>query len=370
MNICYLANAASIHTQRWATHFSKRGHKVTVLSLTNANIPAVTVRWIGPDANARGPVAYLLCLPRLRRALRELKPDILHAHYAGGYGMAAALTGFHPLVTTAMGSDVLIVARDSRVSRQVIRHSLRQADLVTSCSRHMTTVIEDLGIKPERLLTLPYGVDAGVFHPGIRQQLASPASSPLIVSTRTLEPVYNVELLIEALPGVMKEFPRAKTLIIGDGRERAKLQARAQELGIARYVTFLGKKRPVEIADYLSAADVFVSTALSDGNNISLNEAMACGAFPIATDIPANREWINHGENGFLTGVHDPAALTAWLNRALAEKGLRDRAADSNWSIIQQRGLWSAAMETIETQYRNLTSNKGRPEPIRLATGV
>src|ERR1700679_2792829 len=98
MNICYLANAASIHTQRWALHFSKRGHNVTVLSLTSANIPGVTVRWIGPDANARGPIAYLLCLPRLRRALRELKPDILHAHYAGGYGLTAALTGFHPVV--------------------------------------------------------------------------------------------------------------------------------------------------------------------------------------------------------------------------------------------------------------------------------
>src|SRR5580704_5301543 len=130
MKICYLANAASIHTQRWATHFSKRGHDVTVISLTYATIPGVTVRWIGPDPNVRGRIAYLLCLPRLRRALRELKPDILHAHYAGGYGLTAALAGDYPLVLTAWGSDVLILPKSSRTLRWLVKFALRRADLV------------------------------------------------------------------------------------------------------------------------------------------------------------------------------------------------------------------------------------------------
>src|SRR5581483_12442875 len=126
-------------------------------------------------------------------------------------------------------------------------------------------------------------------------------SRPLIVSTRHLEPLYNVGLLIEAFPAIVHAFPGARLILIGDGSERARLQARARELGLDGQVQFLGRRRPAEVAGYLSAADLFVSTSLSDGNNISLNEAMACGAFPIATDIEANREWIAHGENGFLT---------------------------------------------------------------------
>ncbi len=168
MKICYLANAASIHTHRWATHFSKLGHDVTVVSLTDASIPGVNVRWMGIDPNVRGRIAYLLCLPRLRRTLRELKPDIVHAHYAGGYGLAAALAGYHPLVLTAWGSDVLILPQSSRSMRWLVKFALRRADLVTSMARHMTVAIGGLGVSGERLITLPFGVDTSIFHPGGR----------------------------------------------------------------------------------------------------------------------------------------------------------------------------------------------------------
>jgi glycosyltransferase involved in cell wall biosynthesis len=368
MKICFFANAASIHTHRWAIHYTKQGHDVTVFSLTPAEIPGVTVRSIAPDPNRRGRIAYLLCLPALRRALRRLQPDVLHAHYAGGYGLAAALAGFHPLVTTANGSDVLIVPRKSRLMGQVVRFSLRQADLVTSGSRHVTAVLEALGVSRHRILTLPYGIDPSMFHPGRRQTL--PDRSPLVVSTRTLEAVYNVGLLIEALPEIFQQFPRATALIAGDGGERAKLEARVGHLGLADRVTFLGKRQPAEIAGYLSAADVFVSTSFSDGNNISLNEAMACGAFPVATDIPVNREWIVHGQNGFLTSPTDAAALASFVNRALADRELRTQAAAANWNIIQQRGLWTAAMETMEQRYRNLIHAGEPPDEIRAAAGV
>ena len=115
---------------------------------------------------------------------------------------------------------------------------------------------------------------------------------------------------------------------------------------------------------------MFVSTSLSDGNNISLNEAMACGAFPVATDIPANREWIRHGENGFLTDLHDPHKLASLVIQALDHSGLRTAAAESNWNLIQQRGSRVSAMEAMEAQYRKLIRNDSEPEPIRIAEGV
>lgn len=368
MKICYFANAASIHTQRWATHFSKRGHDVTVVSLTKAVIPGVSVRCIGLDPNARGRVAYLLCLPRLRRALRELKPDIMHAHYAGGYGLAAALAGYRPLALTAWGSDVLILPNSSRLLRWLVKLALRRADLVTSMAPHMTAVIRRLGVAEDRLITLPFGVDTAIFHPGGRASDSD--APPLIVSTRHLEPLYNVGLLIEALPRIAAAFPTVKVMVLGDGSERERLQDRARDLKVALRVVFLGRKRPEEVARRLSRADVFVSTSLSDGNNISLNEAMACGAFPVATDIPANREWIRHGENGFLTGLHDSRTLANLVIEALERSSLRRTAAESNWNIVQQRGSWASAMEVMEMQYRRLIHMHGLPETIPLSVGI
>jgi L-malate glycosyltransferase len=369
MKICYLANAASIHTGRWASHFAGRGHDVTVVSLTDAGIDGVNVRWIGPDPNLYGRIAYLIAVPRLRRLLREIKPDVVHAHYAGGYGLTAALSGFRPLALTAWGSDVLILPRVSRLMRWLVQLALRRADLITSMAEHMTAAIRGLGVPGERVLTLPFGVDTKLFHSraasghGLSDRIT-------IVSTRHLEPLYNVGLLIEAMPAIAAAVPNVKLLLIGEGSERTRLQARVRELDLTRRVVFLGKKRPIEIAGYLSGADLFVSTSLSDGNNISLNEAMACGTFPIATDIPANREWIRHGENGLLTDLHDPRTLACLAIQALECVELRTRAAEKNWEIIQRRGSWDAAMETMEQHYRTLILPSAPTESIRMAARV
>jgi glycosyltransferase involved in cell wall biosynthesis len=368
MRICYLANTASIHTERWASHFTQRGHQVTVVSLTNAPIAGVDVRWIGPDPNVEGRGAYLWAVPRLRKLLRELNPDVLHAHYAGGYGLTAALSGFQPMALTAWGSDVLILPRTSLLMRLLVTHSLRQACLVTSMAQHMTAAITGLGVPGDRVLTLPFGVDTKLFRPACR--LSTSRAGFTIVSTRHLEPLYNINLLVEAMPEIAAALPDVRLLLIGEGSERGRLEARVRELDLASQVKFLGRKRPREIARYLSDADLFISTSLSDGNNVSLNEAMACGAFPIATDIPANREWIRHGENGFLTGVRDSHALAGLAVQALRQRDLRVRAAEINWEIIQRRGSWSAAMDVMEEKYRNLIQAGQPAGAVRAAAGV
>jgi glycosyltransferase involved in cell wall biosynthesis len=370
MKICYLANAASIHTQRWAAHFARRGHEVTVVSLTPSSIPGVDVRLVRPDPNVRGRIAYILAVPRLRRMLRDLNPDVMHAHYAGGYGLTAALCGFHPLVLTAWGSDVLILPHASRLMRKLVQFALRRADLVTSMADHMTKTIRALGVREERVVTLPFGVDTSVFHPRTGERRRPAEGSFTIVSTRHLEPLYNVGLLVEAMPTIAAAVPKVELFLIGDGSERARLESRVRELNLAAHVFFLGRKGPAEIAEYLSDAHLFVSTSRSDGNNVSLNEAMACGAFPIATDIPANREWIEHGGNGFLTDLDDPRTLAGLAIQAYQRPALRVSAAAANWEIIRQRGSWAAQMEIMEQQYRNLILNNEPAGAIRLAEGV
>ncbi|HYL72967.1 MAG TPA: glycosyltransferase [Bryobacteraceae bacterium] len=356
MKLCLLANAASIHTQRWATYFFNQGHAVAVLSLTNAHIPGATVQTVGPDPARVGRSAYLLALPRVRRALRTMTPDIVHGHYVGGYGLLAALSGFHPLVLSAWGSDVLVVPRTNRCLKWIVQQSLRRADLITSMADHMTATIRSLGVNGARVITLPFGVDTSVFHPNRRQ--ATNGVAPFIVSTRNLEPVYNVRLMIEALPKIFDASPNTRAEIIGDGSTRSGLEARARELGIDHRVSFTGRLPQSEIATRLSRADIFVSTSLSDGNNISLNEAMACGAFPVVTDIPANRQWIEHGRNGFLVDVDDPGGLANQVLGGLGHADLRRSAADLNWQIVQQRASWNSSMNLMEMTYQDLIARR------------
>ncbi len=118
-------------------------------------------------------------------------------------------------------------------------------------------------------------------------------------------------------------------------------------LGLADRFSFLGRLAPAALAAELRAAAVYVSTSRSDSTSVSLLEAMACGAFPVVTDLPANREWIADGENGLLVG-REPNGLAEALLRALGDGELRRAAAEKNARIISERGLWRDNMRRVE----------------------
>jgi glycosyltransferase involved in cell wall biosynthesis len=99
---------------------------------------------------------------------------------------------------------------------------------------------------------------------------------------------------------------------------------------------------------------VFVSSALSDGNNVSLNEAMACGCFPLATEIAANTQWLRDGHNGGLFPAGDAARLAAWIERAAAEPALRAAAARENRRIVEDRADWRVGVQRMGALYERL----------------
>jgi len=142
MKICYLANAASIHTKRWARHFAGRRHQITVISYQPGKIEGIQVYTL-PSTFFGTPVDYFLNLKRVRYLVQKISPDILHAHYVTSYGLFGALAGKRPLIISAWGSDVLVAPEKSWLLRQIVRFSLSRANLVTSVAEHMTQIIID-----------------------------------------------------------------------------------------------------------------------------------------------------------------------------------------------------------------------------------
>ena len=351
MHICYLANSENVHTQRWVRHFHGRGAKVSVISFSPGKIDDVECHYV--KTPFRSAFKYVFGLPRIRQLLKQLKPSILHAHYATGYGLVGACSGYHPFVLTCWGSDVLIAPNRSYVYRAVLRYVLKRADIVTSMAEHMTRRLPALGVEPSKVMTLPFGIDDTVFHPGLRRAVGS-RDFPTIISTRNFERLYNVELLLRSLPDVRRRFSEVRCILVGHGTQREELRQEASRLGVESMIEFTGTISQGEVAQRLAACDVFCTLAYSDGNNVSLNEAMACGCFPIASKIPANEEWIVDGQNGFLVPVDDPEAVADAICRALCHPELREKAAIVNWQIIQERGLWRKSMERMEEVYQKL----------------
>jgi len=284
----------------------------------------------------------------LRRALRRFQPDVVLGLYLSSGGLAACLSGFPHVAVSALGSDVN-TRIGSRVWRRVFRWLARRAMFVHAVSEPMAHTLEkEFGISADRIFVSPIGVDTG------QVSYVPPTSRPganRIVCTRAHLPVYDQGTVVRALRRLRDRGVPCRLIFVSTrGVERTR-QLVAQH-GVADWVTFREPYRYHELPQVLGEADVYVSASRSDGTSQSLLEAMATGTFPVVSDIPANRPWIRHGENGLLFPVGDDAALADCLQKALADDALRARAAPLNRRIVCERGDLSRETERMLVAFR------------------
>ena len=353
MKICYLANARSIHTKRWAKHFVSRGYEVIVVSYQFGEIEGIRTICLSKSISVSN-LEILRLLPRVRHIVREIWPDILHAHYATSYGIAGVISGKHPLVVTAWGSDVLITPEKSWAYRQMVSFVLSRADLVTTTAQHVTQHIIKKGYATKsKIVTLPFGVDLKYFNSNQRTRLHGEVPT-LVISTRHLDHGYDVDTYVRAIPKVLNSCHHVRFMIVGDGPLRGQLEQLAVNLGVRDKIDFRGNISHQEMPVLLKQSDVFVTTSPSDANNVSLNEAMACGVFPIVTDIPANRAWVEHRRNGLIFPCRDVDQLADSIIEALLQPEWRLKVMDINWEIIRTQASWALSMAEMENHYFRL----------------
>jgi glycosyltransferase involved in cell wall biosynthesis len=280
---------------------------------------------------------------------------LIHAHWAIPTGLIGVLVGLLlkiPLVVTIHGSDFRIGTTKTSLLKKTFLYVCRKANYIICVSEVLKRDIEKLGIKREKLSVFPMGVDE-TFLKSLREQDHTGISQDFrILSNRQLQPIYNISLLIRAIPVVLKEEPDAKFIIAGIGSERENLEKQVNDLNIGSSVQFLDWVMHEEMPKLLSQADIYISTSLGDGTSVSLLEAMASGAFPIVTDIPSNREWISDGENGFLVPLDDEKFLSERIVKAIRNRDLIERSRDHNFSLIREKALWPVTIAKTKEIYK------------------
>jgi glycosyltransferase involved in cell wall biosynthesis len=182
--------------------------------------------------------------------------------------------------------------------RKIFIYVCKKAMHLNCVSEVQKKEIEQLGIMNKKISIIPMGVDDPFLEIGKNRKIELNKRPFIILSNRNLLPIYNVSLLIRAIPIVLKE-EKTKFFIAGDGSEKENLKSQVKNLNLSTSVQFLGRVPHKEMLNLLAQADIYVSTSLYDGTSVSLLEALASGAFPVVTDIPSNREWITDGNNGF-----------------------------------------------------------------------
>ncbi len=309
---------------------------------------AIWARW--PVLNQVAVVSGLE--RRLADVVEQVRPDLLHAHSPALNGLAALRIARRfklPLVyeVRAFWEDAAVdhgTTREGslryRLTRALETHVLQRASAVTCICEGLRNDIVARGIPAGKVTVIANAVDVEQFSlggapdPELRAQLGLDGTRVLgfIGSFYAYE---GLALLLEGLPGLLKQRPEVRLLLVGGGPQEQALREQARALGVADRVVFTGRVPHAEVNRYYDLIDVLVYPRLSMRltelvTPLKPLEAMAQGRLFIASDVGGHRELIRDGETGVLFRAGDAADLTA--------KALDLLSQPERWPALKARG--------------------------------
>lgn len=358
--ICYVS-PLSIHSYRWIEAFSQKGYDVFLISDSHA--------WVAPKITF-APFYKLPALTRtnfplrlvsnylaMLKILKKIEPDFVHLHAQHHYWPAIASAGF-PFILTTWGTEVLKLPHSNFFRRSLARSVARKARMITVDAKCLKNIWVSIGVPEEKIGVIPFGVDVSLFNPHvdgqpIRRTLEIERNDVVVISTRPFyDDHYDVESLIKAIPFVVRKYQNVKFVIKGVGPLENYLKNLTRKLNVSEYVRFVGLVSFQEVAQYLAAADIYVSSCFIDSTSVSLLEAMACGLPPVVTDIAGNREWVKNEVNGFLFQPKMPSALAEKVIQLIENPSLRKIFGERCWEIVSKRATWEKCVSETEDVYK------------------
>lgn len=310
------------------------------------------------------PLMLVFGILALRKLVRRERIDIINAHWIVPNGFMAAivskLTGV-PVVPTLPGSDVFL-AQKNKLYGWMAQVAAKQAAAITTNSPQLGKDLVGLGADPKKLHTIIYGVDTSEIYPsktGVaekRKQLGVKPSELMILGVGRLVAKKGFHYLIQSMPAVLKKVPNAKLVIIGDGDQRAELEALVTKHKLQTSVVLPGFANRSDLRVLYNAADLFVLPSIRDdaGNlddqSVALVEAMATGTPVIATEFPGYSIVIEDRGNGHLTKERDPKDIAVAIIDVLKDDKRRQKMAVRSLQLIREKFAWPA----IAKQYREL----------------
>lgn len=303
---------------------------------------------LGVSVKSEGnSLAYLKKIFHLKRIIKSINPDIINAHYISSHGLLIALIKLWPrlkfkFVASAWGTDVLVFPFQNKVFYQIMKFVLLKADFITSDSGYMSQVIKS--IKDKEVMTFTFGLDK------LPEFDFTKKDENLYFSNRMLAPNYNIDRVIKAFKKIYDVQSEAKLVISHQGSEKEKLEELVKEYHLESAISFVGYLSEDEQKDIYQRASWYFSLPSSDSTSVSLLEAMAYGCIPILSDIPANREWIQHQQNGILI-----SNIEIKLNLLIQIWKERQDLIQHNRAIIKESAIFPNTMKEYVKQMNKIT---------------
>lgn len=372
MKICFLADAANIHTVRWAKYLVNKGLEVHLISLKPPNDDEIKKLncYILKD---RIPIPFIKTINytiQVKKLLGKISPDVLHAHYLANYGVIGAFTNFHPFLISIWGSDVLVAPNSSKILKYMESYALRKSDVITTIPEFMKDyILKVFEVSENKIVRIPWGIDLELFKRGYEKEvkrlkgnLLIKNNSPVILSNRAITPHYNIEKIVDAIPYIIKRHPDVIFIFTkgnGTSEYTNKIKTKVTDLGVTENTRFIEKMvLPQEMAIYLNISDAIISIPKTDQFASSIMEGMACGVIPIVGNLEVYKQYLIDRENAFFVNGEDPLEISKRVIYCIEHRELKENFYQINREIIEKYENW------------NINANKMTELYIKLGGGI
>jgi glycosyltransferase involved in cell wall biosynthesis len=296
---------------------------------------------------------------RIKNLIRDLKIDVLHTHssvdsWAGG--------------VAGRWARVPVLVRTRHISVRVRRPWLNRIyylpDAVITTGEHIRReLLQTHKIPAERIVSISTGADTGRFHPGppdleLKKRMGLPIDSPVITLVAVLRAQKRHELVIAAAAEVIKVFPQARFLFVGDGPGRDRVEQEIKNAQLEAQILMTGYRE--DIPAILSFTDLGIISSVAEGIPQFLFQIMAMGKPVIATAVGGIPEIVTSGVNGVLIPPEDPAALAKALVQVLGDPGSARRLGEEGRRLVEQEYTVEKMAEKVYRVYQQVYERKQR----------
>ena len=297
------------------------------------------------------------CATRLRQFADREGAEVLHAHQCTPFFQAMlsrGLTGRRPVVFTEHGRH--FPDTPSRKRAIVNRLLLKRCDRLFGCGAAVRqALIDNEGLPESRVEVIYNGVDLRALSkpsPGardrVRAEFGYSSTDFVTVQVARLHELKDHQTALKAVDEARHKIPGLRLLLAGDGDQRSAIEQTIRERGLEQTVTLAGTRK--DIADLLSASDVFLLSSISEGIPLTVIEAMAARRPVVSTAVGGLPELIEHSVSGMLAPSGDASSLAASLVQLYQNTDLRNQMAE----VAAARAQEKFSLQGMLNSYRDV----------------
>lgn len=326
------------------------------------DVPVHRMPSVGPK-----PLAATTFTTAALTTLKELQPDVVHAHEIltpAAIAIQSKKVNNHPVVVKllrgGMRGDIYKLKRRP-FWKSYLNSLMRSVDGFVTISREIDWELQALGVDLQKRFFVPNGVDTARYLPAseehrqtLRASLSLPPLARIVIYAGRLVPEKRIDSLLKVWDQIRAQHVDAHLLILGNGAEGSRLRAMA-----GSGVQFAGQVD--DAAPYLQSADLFVLPSSTEGLSNSMLEAMSCGLPVLATTVGGAPDVIEQDVHGCLIAPEDVDSLQAGLDALLSDQDRRFRLG----AAARARIISDFSLDSVADRLSALYSRLLKSDPLR-----